>query len=120
MCDLYQHVYKKKSIERWNARSPDALSQLLLLAPFMLFVRQVYEGLGQLHQSQTSKFPPQNAELVSEGKVICILPHCGLKARNTDSDLALLVLALAFKEERAVQPGLLTFTVVHVCESGNH
>lgn len=63
---------------------------------------------------------PEDTELVSEDKVICILPHCGLKARNTDLVLALLVLALGFKEQRAVQPGLLTFTLVHACESGNH
>jgi len=72
-------------------------------------------GLGQLHRSQTPESPPQKVGtvLVSEDKFIISLPHCSLKARNTVSVLALLVLVLAFKEARIVPAGLLGYTTVH-------
>lgn len=74
-------------------------------------------GSGSTAPEPNTQVPtPQKAGtvLVSEDKFTFILLHCGLKARNTDSVLASLVLALAFKEQRVVPPGLLTFTAVRV------
>lgn len=73
-------------------------------------------GLGVGFGSAVDESPPQKAGsvLVLKDKFICILPHCGLKARNTVLVVALLVLVLAFKEGRFVPADLLTDTTVHM------